>query len=95
MAVTAEDVKRLREETGAGVMDAKRALDDAGGNFAQAKEILREKGGWMAEKLYEYLQQQEENAIARMGLANERRGIKNDRQDDLSDTAAVLEAILA
>lgn len=44
MAVTAEDVKRLREETGAGVMDAKRALDDAGGNFAQAKEILREKG---------------------------------------------------
>lgn len=44
MAVTAEDVKRLREETGAGVMDAKRALDEAGGNFAQAKEILREKG---------------------------------------------------
>ncbi len=44
MAVSTEDVKRLREETGAGVMDAKRALDDAGGNFDQAKEILREKG---------------------------------------------------
>jgi elongation factor Ts len=42
--VTVDDVKRLREETGAGVMDAKRALDEAGGNFAQAKELLRERG---------------------------------------------------
>ncbi len=42
--VTTEDVKRLREETGAGVMDAKRALDEAGGNFDKAREILREKG---------------------------------------------------
>lgn len=42
--VSTDDVKRLREETGAGVMDAKRALEDAGGNFDKAKEILREKG---------------------------------------------------
>jgi elongation factor Ts len=42
--VSTEDVKRLREETGAGVMDAKRALDEAQGNFDRAKEILREKG---------------------------------------------------
>ncbi len=42
--VTVDDVRRLREQTGAGVMDAKRALDEAGGNFDKAKGILREKG---------------------------------------------------
>lgn len=42
--VSTEDVKRLRDETGAGVMDAKRALDEAGGNFDQARDILREQG---------------------------------------------------
>ncbi|MCA9848088.1 MAG: elongation factor Ts [Dehalococcoidia bacterium] len=44
MVVSTDDVKRLREETGAGVMDAKRALDEAGGSFDKAREILREKG---------------------------------------------------
>jgi elongation factor Ts len=42
--VSTEDVKRLRDETGAGVMDAKRALDEAEGNFDKAREILREQG---------------------------------------------------
>jgi elongation factor Ts len=42
--VTTDDVKRLREETGAGVMDAKRALEEAKGNFDEARAILREKG---------------------------------------------------
>jgi len=42
--VSTDDVKRLRDETGAGVMDAKRALDEAGGSFDKAREILREKG---------------------------------------------------
>ncbi len=50
MAVTTADVKRLREETGAGVMDAKRALEDAEGNFDRAKDILRERGGAAAAK---------------------------------------------
>ncbi|MGE3857710.1 MAG: translation elongation factor Ts [Dehalococcoidia bacterium] len=44
MAITAEDVKKLRDETNAGVMDAKRALEEANGNFEQAKSILRERG---------------------------------------------------
>ena len=44
IVVSTEDVKRLREETGAGVMDAKRALDEAGGDFDKAREILREQG---------------------------------------------------
>ncbi len=44
MPVSTEDVKKLREETGAGVMDAKRALDEADGDFAKAKAVLRERG---------------------------------------------------
>ncbi len=35
-----EDLKRLRETTGAGVMDAKNALDEANGDYKRAKEIL-------------------------------------------------------
>jgi elongation factor Ts len=42
--VTVDDVRRLREETGAGVMDAKRALDEAGGDFEKARLLLRERG---------------------------------------------------
>jgi elongation factor Ts len=41
---SAEDVKRLRELTSAGVMDCKRALDEAGGDIDKAVQILREKG---------------------------------------------------
>jgi elongation factor Ts len=44
VAATAEDVKRLREITSAGVMDCKRALDEANGNVDRAVEILKERG---------------------------------------------------
>jgi elongation factor Ts len=44
MAISAEDVKKLREETGAGMLDCKKALDDASGDFAKAKELLTAKG---------------------------------------------------
>jgi len=39
-----EDVKALREQTGAGIMDCKRALEESGGNVEQAIAWLREKG---------------------------------------------------
>ena len=39
-----EDVKRLREETGAGMLDCKKALDETSGDFDKAKETLRKKG---------------------------------------------------
>ena len=48
--VSTQDVKRLREETGAGVMDAKRALDEAGGDFDAARKLLRERGIAAAQK---------------------------------------------
>jgi elongation factor Ts len=47
---TAADVKKLREQTGAGMMDCKKALEEADGDFAQAIEILRVKGAAKAEK---------------------------------------------
>ncbi|HXF57830.1 MAG TPA: translation elongation factor Ts [Actinomycetota bacterium] len=42
--IPAELVKRLRDETGAGMMDCKRALEEAGGDLERAREILRTRG---------------------------------------------------
>jgi elongation factor Ts len=42
---TAADVKRLRDATGAGMMDCKRALTDADGDFDRAAELVRERTG--------------------------------------------------
>jgi elongation factor Ts len=41
---SAQDVKKLRDETGAGMMDAKRALTESKGDFEKAKDWLRAKG---------------------------------------------------
>ena len=45
MAITAADVKKLREHTGAGMMDCKKALEEADGDFDKATELLRIKLG--------------------------------------------------
>lgn len=50
MAVTAGDVKELRERTGAGMMDCKSALAEADGDMEKAIEILRVKGQATAAK---------------------------------------------
>src|SRR2546425_967141 len=50
MTVTAEQVKQLREQTGAGMMECKKALMDTGGNFEKAIEQLRKSGVASAEK---------------------------------------------
>ena len=44
MAITAKDVNKLRQMTGAGMMDCKKALVEADGDFDKAVEILRKKG---------------------------------------------------
>ena len=41
---TAEDVKRLREATAAGMLDCKKALDEADGDYQKAVDIIRVKG---------------------------------------------------
>jgi elongation factor Ts len=50
ITVSAQDVKSLRERTGAGIMDAKAALQEAGGEMDRAVEILRVKGQASAAK---------------------------------------------
>jgi len=44
MSISAADVKKLRDMTGAGMMDAKQALTENNGNFDNAVKYLREKG---------------------------------------------------
>lgn len=44
MAVSIDQIKALREETGAGVMDCRGALEEADGDMNAARELLREKG---------------------------------------------------
>lgn len=48
--INAQDVKKLREATGAGMMDCKKALTEAGGDFDAALRLLREKGLAAAQK---------------------------------------------
>ncbi|MEE8329792.1 MAG: translation elongation factor Ts [Thermodesulfovibrionia bacterium] len=50
MNITADIVKQLREQTGAGLMDCKRALSETEGNIDKAKDILRQKGFATASK---------------------------------------------
>lgn len=50
VAVSADDVKTLRERTGAGVMECKRALEEAQGDVERAVQVLQERGLAMAEK---------------------------------------------
>lgn len=47
---SAADVKKLRDLTGAGMMDCKKALEEADGDFEQAAELLRIKGAAKAAK---------------------------------------------
>ena len=42
--ITAAEVNKLRQATGAGMMDCKKALVEAGGDFDKAIEVLRKKG---------------------------------------------------
>jgi elongation factor Ts len=44
MAITAEQVKQLRDKTGAGMMDCKTALTETGGDMEKAVDLLRKKG---------------------------------------------------
>ena len=50
MAITAQDVMKLRKMTSAGMMDCKKALAEAEGDFEKAVNIIREKGKLVAAK---------------------------------------------
>ncbi len=50
VTISAADVKKLRDQTGAGMMDCKKALTEANGDFEKAIEHLRKKGQKLTEK---------------------------------------------
>ena len=50
MAITASEVNKLRQMTGAGMMDCKNALTEANGDFDAAIDVLRKKGQKVAAK---------------------------------------------
>jgi elongation factor Ts len=50
VAVSPDDIKRLRDETQAGIMDCKRALEESDGDFQKAKKLLYDKGLMAMEK---------------------------------------------
>jgi elongation factor Ts len=50
MTITTEQIKELREKTGAGILDCRKALEDANGDQQKAIDFLREKGLAMAAK---------------------------------------------
>ena len=66
---TAKDVQRLRQETGAGMMDAKRALQECDGDFEAATKWLREKGLAQAAKRSDRESAQGAIAVANVGAA--------------------------
>jgi len=50
MTITADQVRQLREQTGAGMMECKKALSESGGDFTKAVDALRKAGAARAEK---------------------------------------------
>lgn len=50
MTLNLETIKKLRNETGAGMVDVKKALDEASGDVAKAKDLLRQRGLKIAAK---------------------------------------------
>ena len=50
MAITTDQIKQLRETTGAGILDCRKALEESKGDMAKAIDFLREKGLAMAAK---------------------------------------------
>jgi elongation factor Ts len=73
MAITAQDVKKLREMTGAGMMDCKKALTESDGDIETAIEILRKKGQKLSVKRAE--REAKEGVVIAKVTDDKRRGI--------------------
>ncbi len=50
MGINLQDIKKLREETGAGIADCKEALSESKGDFREAQKIIKQKGWDRADK---------------------------------------------
>ena len=72
-AISAADVKKLRDLTGAGMMDCKKALTEAEGDFDKAIEILRKKGQKLSEKRAD--REAKEGVVIARTSANKNNGV--------------------
>lgn len=75
MAVTAQQVKDLRDATGAGPLDCKKALESTGGDVEKAIELLREKGLARAAKKLGASRRMNEGVIETYSHFNHRLGV--------------------
>jgi len=73
MSISASDVKKLRDQTGAGMMDCKKALSEAEGNIDKAIEILRKKGQKLSAKRAD--REAKEGVVLAITSANRNNGI--------------------
>ncbi len=71
--ISAADVKKLREMTGAGMMDCKKALTEADGDFEKAKDLIRERGQAIANKRAD--REAAEGAVLAMAAKNNTVGV--------------------
>jgi elongation factor Ts len=71
--LSAADVKKLRDMTGAGMMDCKKALEEAGGDFDKAVEVLRKQGQKLSLKRAD--REAKEGAVIAMTSANRNNGV--------------------
>ncbi len=71
--ISTADIQKLREMTGAGMMDCKKALTEAGGDFQEAIDILRKKGIAKAAKRED--REAREGVVIALSSPDQRRGI--------------------
>ena len=93
MAITAADVKKLRDATGAGMMDAKKALTEAEGDFDKAIEVLRVTGAAKAAKRSD--REATNGLVAASGKALIQLGAETDFVAKNEEFIALAEAIAA
>ena len=101
--ISAADIKKLREMTGAGMMDCKKALTEAEGDFDQAIEILRKKGQKVSAKRAD--NEAKEGVVIALVNDDKRRGVVVKLSSDtdfvakneefIEGTKAIAEAALA
>lgn len=73
MAITAAEVNKLRQQTGAGMMDCKKALEESNGDFEQAVDYLRKKGAKVAANRQD--RDAKEGVVLAKTSADKKRGI--------------------
>lgn len=73
MAITAQEVNKLRQQTGAGMMDCKKALEENDGDFEKAVDYLRKKGAKVAANRGD--RETKEGVVLAKTTADKKRGI--------------------